>query len=295
MDSKEFGLVAAQQLFQIQDLHYGFWEEGEAPSINNLLNAQNKHTSFLFKHIKETINADKNCKILDAGCGIGITTKRLLETGYRVDGLVPSSWMAEKARKNTKAYKDKTKGEIYQCNFEDFPTSRLIEQYQNIFFSESFQYVEMQKAFDIFNIILSENGTVIIFDFFKIDNVTGKSPLGGGHSIGEFYETIKKNGYTIRIDLDVTKNLSPNLALVNNILVDRLIPFSKSLDIFLTGKYKFFYKGLKFIFRKKLENFQLKYSHERNEENFQKFKTYRLFVLEKPNKLIQPTANASAD
>ena len=42
MNSKEFGLVAAQQLFQIQDLHYGFWEEGETPSTRNFLDAQEK-------------------------------------------------------------------------------------------------------------------------------------------------------------------------------------------------------------------------------------------------------------
>ena len=29
MDSKEFGLVAAQQLFKIDDIHYGFWKDGE--------------------------------------------------------------------------------------------------------------------------------------------------------------------------------------------------------------------------------------------------------------------------
>ena len=281
MDSKEFGLVAAQQLFQVQDLHYGFWKEGGIPSVKNFFEAQNKHTLFLFKYIEEAINADKKCKILDIGCGIGITTKKLLKLGYRVDGLVPSSWMAQKARKNTQPYKDKTRGEIYECNLEDFPIAYLSEKYRNVFFSESFQYVNMQKAFDIFNLILSETGTVIIFDFFKRDGVTGKSPMGGGHSIGKFYETVKRNGYTIHTDLDVTKNLSPNLKLLNDILVNRAIPFSKTLDAFLSSRYKVLYRLLKYTFRKKLGKMNYKYSQRRNEENFQKFKTYRLFVLKK--------------
>ncbi|MEE8365911.1 MAG: class I SAM-dependent methyltransferase [Gammaproteobacteria bacterium] len=281
MDSKEFGLVAAQQLFQIQDLHYGFWEEGEIPSIKNFLEAQNKHTLFLFKYIEEAINADKKCKLLDIGCGIGITTAKLLEMGYRVDGLVPSSWMAKQARKNTQQYKDKTRGEIYECSFEDFPTSHLSEKYTLAFFSESFQYVNMQKAFDILNLILSKAGTVIIFDFFARDEVTGESPLGGGHSIGQFYETVKRNGYTIHTDLDVTENLSPNLTLVNDILVNRVIPFSNTLDAFLSTRFKLLYKLLKYMFRRKLEKIKYKYSQSRNEENFRKFKTYRLFVLKR--------------
>jgi SAM-dependent methyltransferase len=281
MDSKEFGLVAAQQLFQIQDLHYGFWEEGEIPSIRNFLEAQNKHTLFLFKYIEEAINADRKCKILDTGCGIGKTTTKLLEAGYRVDGLVPSSWMAQQARKNTERYKDKTRGEIYECGFEDFPTSPLSEKYTLVFFSESYQYVNMQKAFDKLNLILSKTGTVIIFDFFGRDEVTGESPLGGGHSIGQFYETVKRNGYTIHTDLDVTDNLSPNLKLVNDILVNRVIPFSNTLDAFLSARFKFLYKLLKYMFRKKLEKIKYKYSQSRNEENFRKFKTYRLFVLKR--------------
>ena len=100
MDSKEFGLVAAQQLFQIEDLHYGFWEEGESPSTGKFIQAQKKYTEFLCKYIEDAVSADKSSKIFDIGCGIGITTKKLLEMGYKVDGLVPSGWMAEYANKN---------------------------------------------------------------------------------------------------------------------------------------------------------------------------------------------------
>ena len=51
MDSKEFGLVAAQQLFKIEDIHYGFWEDGENATLGNWKQAQEAHTEFLFKHI----------------------------------------------------------------------------------------------------------------------------------------------------------------------------------------------------------------------------------------------------
>ena len=56
MDSKEFGLVAAQQLFQIEDIHYGFWENDMEVSLSNFKVAQEKHTNFLFKHINDFIS-----------------------------------------------------------------------------------------------------------------------------------------------------------------------------------------------------------------------------------------------
>jgi SAM-dependent methyltransferase len=281
MDSKEFGLVAAQQLLQAEDLHYGFWEAGEIPKIENVAKAQNNHTVFLFKHIESVVEADRKQKILDVGCGIGVTTKKLLQAGYRVDGLVPSNWMAQQARKNTQPFSDSGKGEIYECPFEDFPASDLSEKYALIFFSESFQYVKLQLVFEMIDRILTEKGTVIIFDFFKRDNVTGKSPMGGGHSIGKFLETVKKSGYVIDNDLDVTENLSPNLRLVNDILVDRIIPFSETLDAFLSTRHKYLYRIVKWFFRKKLAKLQFKYSQNRNEDSFRKYKTYRLFVLKR--------------
>ncbi len=281
MDSREFGLVATQQLFQVENLHYGFWEKGAIPSIETYWAAQQAHTAFLFQHIENAMRSDKNGRILDSGCGVGTTTRKLLEMGYRVDGLVPSRFMAEQARKNTERYKDATRGEIYEYLFESFPITSLREKYRLVFFSESFQYVNMQKAVHILDRILSETGTVIIFDFFKKDAVIGTSPMGGGHSIGEFYALVKKKGYVIDTDLDVTEHLSPNLRLINDLLVQRIIPFSKTLDAFLLTRYPFFYKLLKYLFRKKLEKLTYKYSETRNEEAFQKFKTYRLIVLKK--------------
>lgn len=281
MESKEFGLVAAQQLFQIQDLHYGFWEKGEIPTTGKLIEAQEKYTKFLARYVEEAINADKNCKILDIGCGIGITTRKFLEMGYRVDALVPSAWMAQKARTNVEQYADNTKGNIFECGIEDFPVSDLDEKYQLAYFSESFQYVNMQKAFDVLNKILSDNGTVIIFDFFRKDDVEGKSPMGGGHLISKFYETVDRNGFTIQTDLDVTENLSPNMKLVNDILVNRVIPFGNTLDAFLSSRYNLVYRFIKFLLKRKLADIEFKYSQRRNAESFEKFKTYRMLVLKK--------------
>lgn len=280
MDSKEFGLVAAQQLFQFEDLHYGFWEVGDEPTLASFAQAQRKHTAFLFEYIDKNVSHGKEARILDAGCGIGITTRKLLETGYRADGLVPSAWMAEKAKDHIGPLHNANCGKIFHCKFEDLPISSLTEKYQMIVFSESFQYVDMKQSFEIFKKVLCEQGCVVIFDFFKRSSVEGKSPLKGGHSIESFYQTVEQSGFLIRDDVDVTQNLSPNLTLVNNLLVNRINPFGCTLDSFLLDRHPFFYNLLKFFFRKKLKKMKFKYSKERNAENFIKFKTYRMIVLQ---------------
>ncbi len=281
MDSKEFGLVAAQQLFQIEDLHYGFWDVDDVINLSKWKIAQKKHTDFLFKYIKNNIQNKNQSKLLDIGCGVGMTTSKLLKMGFQVDGLVPYSWMANYSRNITQKYKSNNCGEIYECMFEDFPISNLKQKYHLLFFSESFQYVNMRLSFNVINKIIKDNGCVIIFDFFKKDNIKGKSPLGGGHSIGKFYKIIKEYGYKILDDVDVTKNMSPNMQIVNDVIVDRLIPFSNTLDKFLSTRHPKTYKMIKWLFRKRISKMKFKYSEHRNVENFEKYKTYRLIVLTK--------------
>ena len=281
MDSKEFGLVAAQQLFQIEDLHYGYWDTNDVINLSNWKKAQENHTNFLFKYIEKYINDKDTSKMLDIGCGVGVTTNKLLKRGFLVDGLVPYPWMAKYSREITEKYKTTNAGNIYECMFENFPISKLKQKYQLLFFSESFQYVDMRLSFDMLNKIIDDNGCVIIFDFFKKDNINGQSPLGGGHSIGEFYNLIKKYGYTMVEDVDVTLNMSPNMQIVNDVLVDRLIPFTNTLDKFLKNRHAKVYKFIKWLGKKRISKMKFKYSKHRNADNFEKFKTYRLIVLNK--------------
>jgi hypothetical protein len=131
------------------------------------------------------------------------------------------------------------------------------------------------------NQLLAEGGSVVIFDFFRKDGVPGKSPIGGGHSLAEFYDTLKKNGFKIQTDEDMTDNLAPNIRLMNDLLVQRVIPFLQTADSFLSTRYPLTFKFIKFIFRKKLANLKFKYSQNRNEESFKKYKTYRLVVLKR--------------
>lgn len=127
--------------------------------------------------------------------------------------------------------------------------------------------------------VLRPEGIVIIFDFFRKDDIEGQSPLGGGHSMREFYQLIKKHHFTLQDDQDLTTYLSPNLRLVSELLGKRIIPFSKTLDTFLSTRYKISYAILRFFLRKHLQEFRFKYSEQRNQENFEKYKSYRLVTL----------------
>eukprot|EP01047_Picozoa_sp_COSAG01_P033647 COSAG01_NODE_2485_length_7594_cov_36.632021_2_plen_91_part_00 len=88
--------------------------------------------------------------------------------------------------------------------------------------------LDIDKSFDKLKHILSDTGQVIIFDFFQRDGVEGKSVMVGGHSMNLFYKKAKTHGFRILQDLDVTKNLSPNLKLINEILTQRLLVLTRN-------------------------------------------------------------------
>jgi len=278
MDSKEFGLVAAQQLFGIDDLHYGFWQAGVEPTASAMKQAQKQYTTFLTDLVKAGVQSKADDRILDIGCGVGTIVDLLLQQGYQIDGLVPSEFMARMAREKIGKHRA-SDSQIFLSTIENLDTAKYQNSYQTVYFSESYQYVNMDKTFQVLNSIVKPNGNVFIFDFFRRDGITERSPMGGGHLMQDFYDTLAKYPYKIQQEQDLTANMSPNLAVVNQVLVDKVIPVSQTFDKFMRSQYPIAYKLFKLLLKKKLKNFERKYSKERNQANFEKFKIYKLIHL----------------
>ena len=283
MDSKELGLVVPQQLLGLQDLHYGFWDKNSKPAIEDFVKAQRRYSDFILAAIKESADSS-SAKILDVGCGTGAMIYELTKAGYNVDGVIPSAFFKEKIEQRLQDAGISNKSTIYNCTFENFPEKERLNQYHLIFFSESFQYISMKKSLPILKSLLTERGKIVICDFFKTihhgDGCPGDKSMGGGHRLNEFYEMVKDNFKIIK-DIDITENVSPNLELLNDILMNRINPAIQYIDIFLAGKYRFIYRFLKFCFRKKLKKLNYKYfSGYRNKETFERYKTYHLLIFE---------------
>ncbi len=72
--------------------------------------------------IEKEINKDKNCEILDIGCGTGRHAIELAKRGYNVTGIDLSESMIKKARENAKKYNldvDFQIADARKLNFED--------------------------------------------------------------------------------------------------------------------------------------------------------------------------------
>ncbi len=263
IDSKETGLeialIFARHFLKTDHLHYGYWPDSLEIDIHNLPKAQENHSNFVISHIPEETKT-----ILDVGCGAGRLTHKLVNLGYQVDCISPSPILAQHVRE---LLGDKC--HIFECSFEELQTSN---RYDMVMFSESFQYVNLEKGLQNSLIFLNDGGYLLICDFFKTD-AEGKSALGGGHKLSKFYDIISRYPFKPVKNIDITKETAPNLTIVNNFFSNVGLPIWNLVISFLNRNYTFLSRFLQWKYRRKIEKINQKYfSGARNAENFSIFK-----------------------
>lgn len=281
MGSRELGLVLTQQILGVDDLHYGLWDSDLELKLSNLHIAQQRYTDNLINAMPDPKSGD--VRVFDIGCGTGHVLGQLLAKGFLADGLVPAPSLAKLVRKQQAKHPEK-QSRLYECKFEDIPVDEMLHKYDVCLFSESFQYISMEASFDLLQKILKPGGIVVICDFFKTehhgDGGPGDGSFGGGHAMADFYRKLKESKFELIRDDDITKRVSPNLQLVNDILHNTIKPVGLTFDRYLSENYPKIYWVIKRLLRKKLERMNYKYFEgHRNKEVFERYKTYHLMVL----------------
>jgi len=262
------GLLIGKFFMDTEQLHYGYWPNEKTATAQNFSKAQDRHSELIIDNIPSTVN-----KILDVGSGSGSLAKKLISLGYQVDCVIPSEFLAEKVQQ-----KLDTSSIIHITKFENLNIS---QNYDLILFSESFQYVQLTKSIGKILSILDKNGYLLICDVFH-KNVSGISPMRGGHRLDLFENEIEKTDLTKITDLDITLETAPTWDFLNQFLNEVAIPISDMSHSYMKYKYPKLIKLIKWKYRKKLDKIRKVWlSNELTGENFAKFKSYRLFLYKK--------------
>lgn len=280
MHSRELGLVLAQQILGVDDLHYGLWDPDLELKLTNIGIAQQRYTDFLLATLPPAQPGP--VRVLDIGCGTGHILGQLLDRGYRADGVIPSPNLAKLVRQRLEK-RPGNLSQLFECRFEDFPAGQHTQHYDVALFSESFQYISMDASFALLQQIVKPGGLLVICDFFKTahhgDGGIGDKSFGGGHQLADFYRKIKTTRFVQLRDEDITHRVSPNLDLLNDFLLNTIKPVGLSLDRYLSSNYPKLSWIAQKLMRKKLAKANYKYfSGHRSKETFERYKTYHLMV-----------------
>ncbi|MGB5177513.1 MAG: class I SAM-dependent methyltransferase [Gammaproteobacteria bacterium] len=284
MSSRELGLVLAQQILAVEDLHYGLWDPDLELSLGNVALAQQRYTDRVLQQVDALLADCPAPRILDVGCGTGHMLQLLLERGYAVDAVNPSAELNRQVRARLAAM-EPADCTLFASDFESLPLSTCQHRYDLLVFSESFQYIPLAEIFAKSPLLLKPGGQLLISDFFKTpahgDGAAGDHSFSGGHLLGLFYDGVSASPFSLRQDEDLTPRISPNIALLDEWLMQRLLPASRSIDRFLHDRYPRLTPLIKWLARHKLERLHYKYfSGYRSQAVFEKYKSYRLLVLQ---------------
>lgn len=272
LSSSEFGLalglIFGRFFLDMQDLHYGYWPPQLPHVPQNLSVAQAAYTDLLMSHIPGDARS-----VLDVGCGAGNTARKLLERGYRVDGVSPNSFLTAVARQ---ALGDRAT--IFETKFQELVTDR---RYDVVLFSESLLFIPLAQALAKALQLLNQGGHILITDIFRVP-AEGKSPIGGGHELPKFRETVSRYPLAQVEDVDMTAGIAPTFDLVNRATLDAIEPAYRLILDRVTLKYPFVMRLLRWWFRRKIERYEQKhFSGRRDGANFMKYKSYRLLLYKR--------------
>ena len=270
LPSSEFGLamgfIVGHYFLNMQDLHYGYWPEGLPVEPRNMAEAQARYTAFLMANIPDGVES-----VLDVGCGAGNTARKLLERGYRVDCVSPNGFLTGVAKEVLGS-----RATIFETRFQDLDTDR---RYDLILFSESLLFIPLDQAFAKALSLLTPRGYVLITDIFRVP-AEGKSPIGGGHQLPVFRETVARFPLEPLADLDMTDGIAPTFDLLDSAYREAIQPAYHLLLARITHRHPWVMRLVRWKFRKSIQRYEDKhFSGRRNGANFKKYKSYRLLLF----------------
>ena len=263
----EIGLVLSRFFFNTEHLHFGFWPDDLSVKIDNLEKAQDLHSSQILNSIPGDVKT-----ILDVGSGSGGLAEKLVGNGYKVECVSPSDYLSD-------AIEEKLKSSVvvHRSTFEKFESQK---EYDLVLFSESFQYVNINKTLEKLPGIIKDKGHLLICDFFRQPG-TGTKPLGGGHDWQVFQNNLEDHDFTIVEDIDITKETARTYDLINQILNEVAGPVRNLSAKYLNSHYPKGMRLLKWYFDKKIRRMnRIYFAGNMTAEMFNKLKTYRILLYQ---------------
>ncbi len=284
ISSREYGLAAGlivgRYLFDMEDLHYGYWEPDLPVELRNMPRAQARYSEVLFADIPEGVRT-----ILDVGCGVGTTALKLQERGYEVECIGPPGPLTELAR-------EKLAGRIplHECFFQDYETDK---RYDLLLFSESLLFIRpLEEALAKAASLLVPGGHMLVSDLFRRTPEGQKpgpstemrsyhtDPIGGGHYLWDFEHEMSKSPFTLVRDTDMTERIAPTF----DMLTEGAAALKPAYDLLL-GRFAIRHPWITKIARKiaKLDKYEKKhFGGNRTGAVFLKYKLYRRFLYRLP-------------
>ncbi|MFB6345518.1 MAG: cyclopropane-fatty-acyl-phospholipid synthase family protein [bacterium] len=261
-------LVFYRDLLDSDFIHLGYFDDPDLPgsevSFTDVTRAQERYADLLMEHVKDG-------PVLDSGCGAGGFLKKLRRANFSAVGLTPDQAQINHIRE------DQSDPELIHAKMEEIDTSEYENYFGTVVNMESFQYIDLEKGFDVTQDVLEPGGRWILAENFRKQSGTRDDSR---HLIDRFRNKLDEEDWTIKHEQDITDNILVSIKFAR-LLADRIVV--SSIDYAtekLLKKYPFVHGLLNDHIDQGRDKLQKKLKMI-DPETFRQNKTYRLFVLER--------------
>lgn len=222
----EAAALMSEVMFGHGFAHYGYFPDGVPPVLS--AQALGAAQMAYFEKLVEAIGTVPGGveRILDVGSGTGANARVLIERGFEVACVSPSSQMNEMARAKL------PQGTVVvDAMFEDFDRP---ERYDLCLFAESFHYIDLEAALTK-TAALADKG-VVIFDYFRRSGFDHGDGTRGTHTA--FVDAVARQGvFDIVSDEDLTPAITPTFVIHEYLKNDKVAPFMQRFRAELKRHY----------------------------------------------------------
>jgi len=260
------GLLVGRELFDTDELHFGYWDPGVEVKIVNMRAAQERYSEFLLAHVPREAK-----DVLDVGCGAGKFTERLVRAGHRVEALCPSPLLAREAARRLGSA-----ARVHEAKLEDFEGEA---RFDLVLFAESFQYVPLAESLPRSARLLRPGGQLLICDYFARGRRAAECQIRGGHDWDDFEQQLARAPFESLLDLDITERTAPTQDISNDACVRLLGPLLGLGRASLRNRRAVLSRLAEWRLKKWLAKVERKYlSGVRDSAHFARHLTYRLLL-----------------
>jgi len=181
-----------------EHLHFGYYIESGNTFIEALDNMMKLNLFWLPRSAR---------RVLDAGSGLGATTRLLAGRGLSVTSLCPQEPLVSYGRQRAAA--EKLPGTI-DWQLTGFENYRPEGTFDFVLFQESFQYLDdLPGAVAKFARLPRPGGRIVVGDQFL--NEDRPRSVARFHFIDRFLELTKQHGLYLRTTMDITNGVFPTI------------------------------------------------------------------------------------
>lgn len=193
--SSDEGLKLYADVLRGDFIHFGYFADPNTDpreiSLADLERAQLAYTQLFLDRMH-----DKGRPVLDVGCGMGGLSAQLAARGFTPVALTPDVHQIAYIQRKYPTL------ELIRGRFEDIDAAANAGRFGTIINSESFQYVDLEKAVPLVKQLLAPGGRWLIGDFFR----RSEAFRGSGHPWSKFKEVLAANGLAIVYERDISAN-----------------------------------------------------------------------------------------